>query len=164
MTALPIKADQLAALQDEFARLDLQTFAVLHAEVAVRQVQADQLQGELAQLNRNIGGLEMRVKTLAEEMIPSLEREADQIAQSAGEFLRFEQAEDALDEVVKEYERRRERQPLETVLQNATRYEGDYQTAEARSPNRLREAKQVYSLKYDFGYDEDEDAALRPRA
>jgi uncharacterized protein YPO0396 len=159
LTALPIKADQLAALQDEFARLDLQTIAVLRAEVAARQVQADQLQGELAQLDRNIGGLEMRVKTLAEETIPTLEREADQIAQSAGEFLRFEQAEDALDEVVKEYERRRERQPLETVLQNATRYEGDYQTAEARSRDRLREAKQAYSLKYDFGYDEDEDAA-----
>jgi uncharacterized protein YPO0396 len=159
LTPLPIKTDQLAALQDEFARLDLQTIAALRAEVAARQAQADQLQGELAQLDRNIGGLEMRVKTLAEETIPSLEREADQIAQSAGEFLRFEQAEDALDEVVKEYERRRERQPLETVLQNATRYEGDYQTAEARSRDRLREAKQAYSLKYDFGYDEDEDAA-----
>jgi len=159
LTALPIKAEQLAALQDEFARLDLQTIAVLRAEVTARQVQADQLQGELAQIERNIGGLEMRVKTLAEETIPALEREADQIAESAGEFLRFEQAEDALDEVVKEYERRRERQPLETVLQNATRYEGDYQTAEARNRDRLREAKQAYSLKYDFGYDEDEDAA-----
>jgi uncharacterized protein YPO0396 len=159
LTALPIKADQLAALQDEFARLDLQTITVLRAEVAARQVQADQLQGELTLLDRNIGGLEMRVKTLAEETIPSLEREADQAAQSAGEFLRFEQAKDALDEAVKEYERRRERQPLETVLQNATRYEGDYQTAEARSRDRLREAKQAYSLKYDFGYDEDEDAA-----
>jgi uncharacterized protein YPO0396 len=159
LTALPVKANQLAALQDELARLDMQTIAALRAEVAARQKQADQLQGELAQIERNIGGLEMRAKTLAEETIPSLERQADQIAQSAGEFLRFEQAEDALDEVVKEYERRRERQPLETILQNATRYEGDYQTAEARSRDRLREAKQAYSLKYDFGYDEDEDAA-----
>ncbi len=86
LTALPIKADQLAALQDELARLDLQTIAALRAEVAARQVQADQLQGELAQLERNVGGLEMRVKTLAAETIPSLEREADQVAQSAGEF------------------------------------------------------------------------------
>ena len=159
LAALPVKADQLAALQGELARLDMQTIAALRAEVAARQKQADQLQGELAQIERNIGGLEMRAKTLAQETIPSLERQADQIAQSAAEFLRFEQAEDALDEAVKEYERRRERQPLETILQNATRYEGDYQTAEARSRDRLREAKQAYSLKYDFGYDEDEDAA-----
>jgi uncharacterized protein YPO0396 len=159
LAALPVKAAQLATLQDELARLDLQTTAALRAEVAARQTQADQLQGELAQIERNIGGLEMRVKTLAEETIPSLEREADQVAQSAGEFLRLERAEDALDEVVKEYERRRERQPLETVLQNATRYEGDYQTAEARSRDHLREAKQAYSLRYDFGYDDEEDAA-----
>jgi len=91
------------------------------------------LHGELAQAERSIGGLEMRVKTLAEETIPALEREADQAASSALEFLRFEQAEDALDEAEKEYERRRERQPLDTVLQNAARYEGDYQTAETRS-------------------------------
>jgi len=39
------------------------------------------------------------------------------------------------------------------------RYEGDYQTAEARSRDKLREAKHGYSLKYDFGYDEAEDAA-----
>ncbi len=59
----------------------------------------------------------------------------------------------------KEYQRRRERQPLETILINATRYEGDYQTAEGRSRDKLREAKHEYSLRYDFGYDEAEDAA-----
>jgi len=159
LTALPAKADQLVVLQDELARLDVQSVQALRAEVAARQAQTDQLQGELAQIERHIGGLEMRCKTLAEETIPSLEREAEQMTLSAREFLRFEQAEDALDEVEKEYERRRDRQPLETVLQNATRYENDYQTAEARSRDRLREAKQAYSLKYDFGYDVDEDAA-----
>jgi len=163
LAALPVKADQLAALQDELARLDMRSVEALRAEVAARQAQADQWQGELAQLERNMGGLEMRARTLAEETLPSLEREADQIASSAREFLRCEQAEDALDEAEKEYERRRERQPLETALQNAARYEGDYQTAEARSRDRLREAKQAYSLKYDFGYDEDEDAARYAR-
>jgi hypothetical protein len=159
LVALPGKADQLAALQDEWSRLDTQTIAALRAEVATRQTQADQLQAALSELERHIGGLEMRAKTLTEETIPGLEREADQAAQSAREFLRLEQAEDTLDEVEKEYERRRERQPLETVLQNATRYENDYQSAEVRSRDHLREAKQAYSFKYDFGYDEGEDAA-----
>ncbi len=62
-------------------------------------------------------------------------------------------------DIQKEYEKRRERQPLETILQNAQRYEGDYQTAERHSRDQLREAKQAYSMKYDFGYDEDDDAA-----
>jgi uncharacterized protein YPO0396 len=64
-----------------------------------------------------------------------------------------------LEEVGKEYTRRRERQALEIVLENAARYEGDYAAAETRSRDRLREAKQAYSLRYDFGYDNDEDAA-----
>ncbi|NJN94814.1 MAG: hypothetical protein HC875_12315 [Anaerolineales bacterium] len=44
-------------------------------------------------------------------------------------------------------------------MENATRYESDYQNAETRSRDRLREAKQRYSLTYQFGYDGDEDAA-----
>lgn len=163
LAALPGASDQLAALEGELARLDRQGVQALRAEVAARQTQADQLHGALAQAERSIGGLEMRAKTLAEETIPALEREVDQAASSAREFLRLEQAEDALDEAEKEYDRRRERQPLDTVLQNATRYEGDYQTAEARSRDRLREAKQAYSLRYDFGYDDDEDAARYER-
>ncbi len=159
VAALSGKSDQLGALQDELARLDTQTVLALRAEAATREALADQLQGELSQLERNLGGLEMRSKTLAEETIPALEREAGLAMQSAGEFLRFEQAEDMSDEVDKEYERRLLRHPLETVLQNATRYEGDYESAEARSRDRLREAKQAYSLRFDFGYDEDEDAA-----
>jgi len=158
LAALPGKMAQLAGLRDELAALDTQTVEALRAEVAAHRAQADQLQDELSELDRNLGGLEMRGKTLAEETIPALEREAGLAAQSAREFLCFEQAEDMLDEAEKEYERRRERQPLETALQNATRYEGDYQSAETRSRDRLREAKQAYSLRYDFGYDEDEDA------
>jgi uncharacterized protein YPO0396 len=53
-----------------------------------------------------------------------------------------------------------ERQPVDVILQNAERYEGDYQTAESRNRDRLREAKQAYSLRYDFGYD-NEDHAIR---
>jgi uncharacterized protein YPO0396 len=70
-----------------------------------------------------------------------------------------------LEDLQKEYERRRQRQPLETVLANADTYERDYRTAENRSRDRLREAKQSYSLTYQFGYDNDEDAAryLRER-
>jgi len=74
-------------------------------------------------------------------------------------LFRSEKAAESLDEIEKEYERRRERQPLEVVLANATRYEGDYQGAESRGRDRLREAKQAYSLRYDFGYDDEEDAA-----
>jgi hypothetical protein len=51
-----------------------------------------------------------------------------------------------------------ERQPLEVILQNASRYEGDYQTLEQRSSDRLRESKQEYFLRYNFGYDKTENA------
>ena len=65
---------------------------------------------------------------------------------------------DLAEEIAKEYTRRCERQPLAVVLENATRYEGDYTTAESRSRDRLREAKQAYSHHHDFGYDDHEDA------
>ncbi len=61
-------------------------------------------------------------------------------------------------DVQKEYERRRERQPLEVILENSTKKQNDYQTAEQRSRDRLRESKQEFSLHYDFGYDETENA------
>ncbi|MBN1889273.1 MAG: AAA family ATPase [Thermoflexales bacterium] len=159
LSALPTQAAQLELLRDELARLDVRCVEALRGQVEACRGQAEQLQADLSQLDKHIGGLEMRAATLAEQTIPALEREADGAAQSALEFLRAEQAEDALDEANKEYERRRERQPLDVVLQNAVRYEGDHQTAETRSRDRLREAKQAYSLRYDFGYDEDEDAA-----
>ena len=62
-------------------------------------------------------------------------------------------------EIEKEYDRRLERQPVEVIQQNAVRYENDYQSAENRNRDRLREAKQAYSLRYDFGYDDEEHAA-----
>ena len=49
---------------------------------------------------------------------------------------------------------------MDVIQQNAERYEGDYQNAETRNRDRLREAKQAYSMRYDFGYDA-EDHAVR---
>jgi uncharacterized protein YPO0396 len=165
LTDIPALVTELDALRDELAALDTQSVEALRAEVERHQASVYALQAEAGQLERHIGGLGARIEVLSDETIPSLEREADQVLQDAHQFLAHEDVEDMLDEVSKEYERRRQRQPLETVLTNATRYEGDYQTAENRSRDRLREAKQTYSLTYQFGTDNDEDAAryLRER-
>jgi len=121
-------------------------------------------------LGEEIGSLRTRIEALSQETMPGLERQADRALQDAHQFLQDEadqnpSAKDLLDEAQTEDQRRRQRQPLETVLANGTRYESDYQTAENRSRDRLREAKQTYSLTYQFGYDDDEDAAryLRER-
>ncbi len=159
LVPLPDLTHQLRAWRYELGRLDRQSVETLHAEVERCQSEFDRLQTDARQLDQQIGGWEAKARGLESEAIPQLERAADEAAQSAGQFLVAEKAEELREEVEKEYERRRERQPLETVLANATRYEGDYQTAEARSRDKLREAKQAYSLKNDFGYDNDEDAA-----
>ena len=156
---IPALTAELDALRDELAALDTQTIKALQAEVEHHQVTVHALQAEADQLERHVGGLQARIETLSEETIPNLEREADLVVQDVHQFLQREEAKDVLDEISKEYERRRQRQPLETVLTKATRYECDYQTAENRSRDRLREAKQTYSLTYQFGYDDDEDAA-----
>ena len=63
------------------------------------------------------------------------------------------------EEADKEYARRRERQALETVLENAERARRRaIPRPRASNRDRLREAKQAYSLHYDFGYDSQEDA------
>ncbi len=159
LAVLPALAAELDALQAELATLDTQTVEALQAEVEQRQAAVNALQAEADQLERSIGGLGARIESLSAEAIPGLEREADRAIQGARQFLAQEAADDMLDEVGKEYERRRQRQPLETVLANALRYESDHQTAENRSRDRLREAKQAYSLTYQFGTDDDEDAA-----
>ena len=165
---IPMLEAQQAALKAELAALDLNNIAALQAEVDRRQEKSNGLLSETAALERHIGSLESRAQTLADEAIPGLERQVDQILQNARQFLNEESGDmesageqtsaDLMAEIEKEYERRRERQPLETVLQNATRYESDYQSAENRSRDRLREAKQAYSLRYDFGYDDRENA------
>jgi uncharacterized protein YPO0396 len=156
---LPDLTHQLRSLRYELGRLDRQSVEALRAEVTRGQAEFDRVKTETDQLERKIGGLEQLAASLAGEAIPALEHAVGEAAQSAEQFLAAEKAQEMREEVEKEYERRRERQPLETVLANATRYEGDYQTAEAKSRDKLREAKQAYSLKYDFGYDADEDAA-----
>jgi uncharacterized protein YPO0396 len=164
LARLPVLEEEREACRVELAALDTQAINRLQAEVEHRQGEVNRLFGENAGLERRVGGLENRVQTLTEETIPALELAVDQVLQGARQFLALETGEednleDALAEMEKEYERRRERQPLETVLQNSTRYENDYQSAEMRSRDQLREAKQAYSLRYDFGYDDDENAA-----
>ncbi len=156
---LPERVAQLEALQAELAQLDTRTIESLRAEVEHWRTETNRVQEQAAQIDRQIGALEKRADTIEQELIPQLEQSIEAILQDARQFLMIENAEDMIDEVTKEYDRRRERQPLETVLQNAARYAGDYQNAESKSRDRLRETKQAYSLKYDFGYDADEDAA-----
>ncbi len=156
---LPERNKQHAALTEELAQLDLHTVETLKADVEKFQRERDQLQSEVAALERRLGGLEEKIKQIETESIPSLERSADESIQSADSFLIQENADDETkSEVQKEYERRHERQPLEVILQNASRYENDYQNAEQRSRDRLREAKQTYSMRYDFGTDDTEHA------
>jgi len=159
LDTIPALAARLDALRGELAALDTRNVAALQAEVERQQQAVDALQAQAGELERRAGGLQTRLETLSQETIPNLERIADQAAQEIDRFLVQETAQDLCDEIDREYERRRQRQPLDVVLENGVRYEGDYQTAEERSRTRLREAKQTYSLTYQFGYDDDEDAA-----
>jgi uncharacterized protein YPO0396 len=165
LARLPELETRLTALRAELAALNTQSIEALKAEVEVREKEVNRLQKELDTLGEAIGGLKNRLETLASETMPGLERRADEALQEARSFLLLEDAEEMLEELQKEYERRRQRQPVETVRDNAARYENDYQNAENRSRDKLREAKHSYSLTYEFGYDEEEDAAryLRER-
>jgi uncharacterized protein YPO0396 len=159
LALLPERNTQHAALTKELQQLDLHTVETLKADVEKYQRERDQLQSEVAAFERRLGNLEEKIKQIETESIPGLERSADESIQSAEFFILQENADDETkSEVQKEYERRRERQPLEVILQNASRYENDYQNAEQRSRDRLREAKQAYSIKYDFGTDDTEHA------
>lgn len=159
LNRLPPVAARLADLKAELTALDIRSVDSLRAEVERWRAAANWVQEQVTQLDRQIGASEKQAETIERDSIPQLEQSVAVALRDAQEFLAAENARELIEEVTKEYDRRRERQPLETVLQNATHYEGDYQTAESRSRDRLREAKQTYSLKYDFGYDEDEDAA-----
>lgn len=156
---LPAVAGQLEALQAELAALDTRATETLKAEVERRTHEVQERQSQAARLERQIGGWEQRAETLAQAVVPQLERWIEAAAHEADQFLAAEMAAEMQGEIEREYARRRERQPLETVLANAARYEGDYQRAESNSRDKLRQAKQAYSLKYDFGDDEAEDAA-----
>jgi uncharacterized protein YPO0396 len=154
----PEAAAALAALQAELAGLDTTTVAALEAELKRTTAAAAGAQTRLSEAERNIGGLATRLKTLDDETIPALERTTAAALEMAREFLQIEEAADMLDDLEKEYDRRRERQALETIWENAGRYESDYTNSESRSRDRLREAKQAYSLNHDFGYDDEENA------
>jgi hypothetical protein len=155
----PLEAE-LAAFKKELAALDSHTVETLKAEVEKYQRERDQLQVAVNAAERKLGNLEEKIKQIEAEAIPGLERSADESIRSAEAFIIQESADnETKSDVQKEYERRRERQPLEVILQNAGRYENDYQTAEQRSRDRLRETKQAYSLRYDFGTDDMDDAA-----
>jgi uncharacterized protein YPO0396 len=156
---LEILEVQLTALLAERQSLDMRGLEELRAEVRRAQQEAEQLQKEKTEAERRVGSLESTVRILEADQIPALERQIDQALQSAEAFL----TEEGLDEagsadVIQEYQRRVERQPVDVILANAARYESDYQSAEQRSRDRLREEKQAYSLHYDFGYDDLDDA------
>src|SRR6266508_278887 len=159
LSILPERTAQHVLLIKELEQLDLHTAESLKADVERHQAEFTRLQTEAGSVERRIGGLDSEAKILAEVEIPRLEREIDASIQNAENFLASEGSDDDLRiEIEKEFTRRIERQPVEVILQNAERYEGDHQTAESRNRDRLREAKQAYSMKYDFGYDETEHA------
>jgi len=159
LAILPERTTQHATLTQELAELDSSTTDTLKAAVEVHQAEYNRLQTEAGSVERRIGGMEADAQTLVEGEIPRLEREIDQSIQNAEEFLTGENpGEDTRAEIEKEYVRRLERQPVDVIQQNAERYENDYQTAENRNRDRLREAKQAYSMRYDFGYDDMNDA------
>ncbi len=157
LTRLPELETRLAAMRDELAALDTQSIEVLKAEIERHQQVVTRLEAQVSEKGEMIGDLRARVEILEDETLPGLERQANQALQDARNYLQVEDAGELLDDVQKEFERRCQRQPLETVQLNAARYEGDYQSAENRSRDRLREAMQSYSLTYQFGYDDGED-------
>ncbi len=161
--------DRLAALETETAslhqtlhQLDASSVATLEAAVQQAVQRLNQIQIELDEAAHTLGRLESQVQMLDGEIIPHLAQEIEATRAAQHSYLLLEdiaQTADLAEEIAKEYGRRSERQPLAVVLENATRYEGDYSTAESRSRDRLREAKQTYSHHHDFGYDDHEDAA-----
>jgi uncharacterized protein YPO0396 len=159
LAILPERTTQHATLTKELAELDSSTTDTLKAAMEGHQAEHNRLQTEAGSLERRIGGMEADAQTLADTEIPRLEREIDQSIQTAEEFLASGSCDKEFrSEIEKEYTRRLERQPVDVIQQNAERYENDYQTAENRNRDRLREAKQAYSMRYDFGYDDTDDA------
>ena len=159
LATLPEREAQRASLAVELEKLDLRAVESLRADAERHQAELNRLQAETGALERRIGGWETEARALAEVEIPRLEGEIDRSIQDAETFLANEGPDDEFrTEVEKEYARRLERQPVDVIQQNAGRYEGDYQAAETRNRDRLREAKQAYSLRYDFGYDENDEA------
>ena len=163
LAELPGLREKVVTLRRELAGLDTQSIATLKTEVETRTTEVARLQQESDSQAEKIGGLKNRLETLAGETIPNLERLAGEILQQAQAFLSEEGADDLLADAQNEYERRRQRQPVETVRDNGATQERRYQSGENSVRDRLREAKHSYSLTYDFGYDDEEDAARYTR-
>ena len=152
-------AIQLGDLQRELKTLDVRNASSLRAEAQRCQTRYDEVKAQLEALLLRQGQIQTHVAALQQEKIPDLERVIEAAQQLVVAFLAGEAAEPMREDVDAEYERRRERQPIETIVDNSTRYENDWQTAELRSRDKLRETKQAYSMRYDFGGDGDENAA-----
>lgn len=165
LTQLPELTAKLTAFQTELAGLDTQSLDTLKAEVERHTAAVNQLEREEKDLGERIGGLKTRLEMLAEETIPNLEKQAAEVLQGAKNFLVLEDGEDLLEDAQKEYERRRQRQPVETIRDNGAANEQRYKSGESSTRDKLRETKHEYSLRYEFGYDDDEDATryLRER-
>jgi hypothetical protein len=98
----------------------------LQSEIERQQTAVAGLEATASQQDEALGGLRVRIATLQDETLPSLERQADRSLAEARSFLEDEGAGDLLEDAGIEYERRRLRQSVEVVRANATRYEGDY--------------------------------------
>ncbi len=159
LTRLPQVEAELNALQAELASLDTQSIESLKARVATQQAEVNRLQQQADTLREKIGGLKNRLEMLAQETMPDLEKQAAEALKAAQDFLTSEKAQDQLEEAQKVYERRRQRQPVETILNNAADSETRYQRQENSLRDKLRDTKHTYSITYEFGYDDEEDAS-----
>ncbi|MBN1488218.1 MAG: AAA family ATPase [Anaerolineae bacterium] len=155
---LPELETEIAKLQAEHDTLDMQSVETLKSEVALHQMRVRELEQQVESLGEAIGSLRGHIETLQQQTLPELERQAAQALQEAEAFLIEEEELDLQDSAQKEYERRCQRQPLETVLNNASSYERDYANAEQRSRDDLQKNKQAYSFTYQFGYDNEDNA------
>ncbi len=160
LVELPGLREEAGQVEAELAAMDGRSLAQLRAAVTARQGQLDDLREELRSLERQIGGLQERERSLSSERIPELSQALEAARGEADRFLIEEEAEEAREEIEADYERRRERQPLAVVRDNAERYEGDHGRAEQRQREELARAKRGYSLRYDFP-DEAEEGAER---
>ena len=89
---------------------------------------------------------------------PALERAGAAEVAAVRSFLRLEDAADMARRSKRNTPAAASARRWRSCWKTPTRYEEDHTRAEAKSRDQLREAKQAYSLRYDFGYDNDEDA------
>jgi uncharacterized protein YPO0396 len=163
---LPELAAFEQAVRAELDALDTRDVAAVRAAIAQGAVEVAGLQAALREIDRRSGAWEQQAHALEHDDLPALEQALVQIDRDLEAFLAAEAGERAGEvraESEQECRRRCERAPIDEVIARATRYESDYQGAELRNRDRLREAKHAYSLRYEFDYDEDDGAARYAR-